>query len=117
MSNESTEGSQQPYEGRFTMEGGDIMYRANTETDPAAILKGAQVAAEKHGGYDNLGRRNLHVVIPGRGEYQYDEHTTLADFEEQDKRKEARSNLASSIIGLSAAEIAQVTEYAKTLRK
>jgi hypothetical protein len=116
MQNESGSSENNPFEGKFYYAGGDFIYEPKDEKDPAAILKAAQLAVTVKGGYDKLGRSNLNVTIPGRGEYHFDENTTVASLDAQDKLKQAREDVRGSLHGLTAEQLMQVAQYAKSLK-
>ena len=104
------------YEGTFTQQGGDIIYRPKQETDPAEILKAAQTAVISRGGYEKLGRVNLHIDIPGRGYYHFDENTTVADFDAQDRRSQVMAEVPAALADLTPDQIKEVIVFAKKLK-
>jgi len=114
---ESRQDTDQSYEGSIEYSGGDLIYRPKNESDPANIISAAKKAALQHGAQNALKRKNVFVIIPGRGEYRVGNLTTLEDLDEQDRRREAETLLQTTLNGLDADQLEDVRHFARTLSK
>ena len=108
------QGAPNPIEGKLNYAGGDFVYTPGSETDPDKVLAAAKQVVEERGGFDQLGRGRLFVSIPGKGEFNFDENSTV---ESLLATREQQETLKSMMSNLTLAQPEQAIEFIKKLQE
>ncbi len=105
------------YEGRLYLSGGDFIYTPKIECEPGLILASAKRAVFDHGGFDELGRVNTFVTIPGMGEFPFDENSTVESLMMHIESRRCREEIRGQISRLPINDLRIIQDFIKTLKR
>jgi hypothetical protein len=95
---------------------GDFIYRTKAGADLATTLTAAKRALQENGGSKNFGTDSIFIVISGRGEYSFNEDTSIEEITAQDRKYETRQRLKTALTGLNQDQMLRVIDFISTLK-